>query len=180
MDVLKTNEEAEKRNQKNSVEDNFPNFFAVLPERYRYLNNLDYLKKCKIKITDRGMELFNKERVVGIINFNIIDQPIKHCLLTNLNVEDKFLGKKYGSLLIELFNYFLQTKRLIGVLQNGVDIIGEAVDFKTNMTSNFYGLLRFYQDHGWQVLSTVNGVPCYMVYNCNEEDINKLKKVYGG
>ncbi len=180
MDELKKNNKIEKENKGELIEAVFPDFFDDLPDNVKYLNNLDYLKKSKTKITDSIIELFTEEGIVGIIDFVIINKPVQHCLLRDLEIKSNFLGKKYGSLLIELFNYFLRIKQLAGVLQNGVDITGDAMNYKTHMTSRFYSLLHFYKNHGWEALSIVNDIPNYMVYNCSDEDSNKLKKIYCG
>ncbi len=178
MDELRINKIREE-DKGRPIEAVFSGFFTALPDYCQYLNNLDYLKKCRVQITDNKIELFNNNCMVGVIDFDLINQPSKHCFLKNLMIEKDFLGKKYGSLLIELFNYFLRTKQLRGVLQNGVDVVNDAVSVKKkNMGSRFYSCLFFYKNHGWRILTTVNNVPNYMAYNCTDDEINELKKVY--
>ncbi len=80
---------------------------------------------------------------------------------------------------MKILNAFLRKEDIVGILQNGVDIVNDARNIQIKqMDSRFYSCLFFYKNHGWQALTTVNDVPNYMTYNCTDDEINELKKVY--
>ncbi len=148
----------------------FPNFFDKLPTRYKKLKKL---KNILLQVSENRIDIYNNNDKVGSVEMTLHKKPFKYYMINDLTVNSNFLNQGYGDLLIEVLNSFLTTNNVVGILINGVDI-----DNVKNSYQRFYLKLFLYINHGWEVISEVEGVPYYMILNPTGVNTDKLKKMF--
>ena len=149
-------------------------FFVQLPSQYQFLNNLHYLKNVKINISNKGIMLFDKNgNDIGQVDFYLTQTvTFKYYEIEEFRINKEYAGKKYGSLLIELLNYFLKNKNAIGVIGNvAVANGGSAYRIEDEQLGNI--LNDLYKNHGWVEIGNSE-----WIYNASNQDTNNLIDMY--
>ena len=133
--------------KRGKIENIFPDFFNQLPNQYKFLDDEQY-KSVRISMGDEYLDITTKDgNSIGGVN---LQKRGAMYYIKNLFIEDEFLSEGYGSLLVELLNYFLRKQHCMGVLD-------DQHYFKNNKIANSGGSYdTFYEKHGWQLNSYTN------------------------
>ena len=179
-----------------AIEDVFPDFFNKLPEKFQYLNNLTYLKQSKIIVAKNKITLFDKEveHIIGYVHLDKVERQVVNCeksvdfcnsfyYVYDFGIFHLFVGKSYGSLLIELVNRFLLDNKKNACLENDVYLISAVNSsvIEARGRDFQFGKRRFYANHGWEALDGGNNMQNLdngkhiMVFD-GEQDLGNFKK----